>query len=325
MKKLTLGILCLSLCACLALTSCQNKKDDTADNTTDDSSVSDLAGIVLPKDEEEDKVIYEYSYSGDGATLIAYNGDLEEVILDQTVIRMKKEKQTKTVTEEVTAADGTVSTVEKQVEETVEVPVEYTLTAIDAGVFMNNETVKRIEIPDSVETIGEACFQGCTALEEIKLPEGLTVIGDMTFYGCDSLTTLNIPDTVTDIGLYVFGEYFKQIPWYNNLQGTSVIVGDGILLKYNGGANVTYGDEVKKIAYYAFTDSAARTVRLSDATEEVDSLAFYRSDATVEVPEGSALYNALRLSNIKVSTYGGGAAHTETVDETVAEDVAAEK
>ena len=54
MKKLTLGILCLSLCACLALTSCQNKKDDTADNTTDDSSVSDLAGIVLPKDEEED-------------------------------------------------------------------------------------------------------------------------------------------------------------------------------------------------------------------------------------------------------------------------------
>ena len=87
---------------------------------------------------------------------------------------------------------------------------------------------------------------------------------------------------------------------------------------------MTYGDEVKKIAYYAFTDSAARTVRLSDAAEEVDSLAFYRSDATVEVPEGSALYNALRLSNIKVSTYGG-AAHTETVDETGAEDVAAEK
>ena len=88
-KKLTLGILCLSLCAYLTLTSCQNKKDDTADNTTDDSSVSDLAGIVLPRDEEEDKVIYEYSYSGDGATLIAYNGVLEEVILDLTVIRMK--------------------------------------------------------------------------------------------------------------------------------------------------------------------------------------------------------------------------------------------
>ena len=78
------------------------------------------------------------------------------------------------------------------------------------------------------------------------------------------------------------------------------------------------------IAYYAFTDSAAQTVRLSDATEEIDALAFYRSNATVEVPEGSELYNTLRLNNIKVSTYGGGAAHTEVTD-TGAEDVAAEK
>ena len=139
------------------------------------------------------------------------------------------------------------------------------------------------------------------------------------FYGCDALTTLNIPDTVTDIGLYAFGEYFKQIPWYKNLQGTSVIVGDGILLKYNGGASVAYGDEVKKIAYYAFTDSAAQTVRLSAATEEVDTLAFYRSNATVQVPEGSDLYNTLRMNNIKVSTYADGAAHTETAADTTEE------
>ena len=129
---------------------------------------------------------------------------------------------------------------------------------------------------------------------------------------------------MTTIGQFAFGENFKQTEWYKNLQGTSVIVGDGILLKYNGGANVSYGDEVKKIAYYAFTDSAAQTVRLSDATEEIDALAFYRSGATVEVPEGSELYNTLRLNNIKVSTYGGGAAHTEVTD-TGAEDVEAEK
>ena len=319
MKKLTLGILCLTVCAGLTLSSCQKQQEDTADNSSDNSTVSDLAGIVLPKDEEEQKPLYEYDYSGDGATLTAYNGDLEEVVLDETVIRMKKEKQKKTVTEEVKADDGTVSTVEKEVEETVEVPVEYTLTAIEAGVFMNNESVKKIVIPDSVETVGEACFQGCTALEEVTLPKGLTEIGARMFYGCDALTTLNIPDTVTDIGLYAFGEYFKQIPWYKNLHGTSVIVGDGILLKYNGGASVAYGDEVKKIAYYAFTDSAAQTVRLSAATEEVDTLAFYRSNATVQVPEGSDLYNTLRMNNIKVSTYADGAAHTETAADTTEE------
>lgn len=323
MKKLTFGILCLGVCACLALSSCSKPEEENTDNAAGGEQTSDLAGIVLPTEEEE-VVVYEYDWSSDGATLIAYNGDFEEVNLDETVIRMKKEKQKKTVTEEVTDKDGNVTTVEKEVEETVEVPVEYTLIGIDAGVFMNNETVKKITIPDTVTTIGEACFQGCTALEEVKLPEGLTEIGPRTFYGCDALVSLNIPDTVTTIGQFAFGEYFKQTEWYKNLQGTSVIVGDGILLKYNGGANVSYGDEVKKIAYYAFTDSAAQTVRLSDATEEIDALAFYRSNATVEVPEDSELYNTLRLNNIKVSTYGGGAAHTEAAD-TGAEDVEAEK
>lgn len=324
MKKLTFGILCLGVCACLALSSCSKPEEENTDNAAGDTQNSDLAGIVLPKDEDEEAVVYEYDWSSDGATLIAYNGDFEEVDLDETVIRMKQEKQKKTVTEEVTDKDGNVTTVEKEVEETVEVPVEYTLIGIDAGVFMNNEAVKKITIPDTVTTIGEACFQGCTALEEVKLPEGLTEIGPRTFYGCDALVSLNIPDTVTTIGQFAFGEYFKQTEWYKNLQGTSVIVGDGILLKYNGGANVSYGDEVKKIAYYAFTDSAAQTVRLSDATEEIDALAFYRSSATVEVPEGSEIYNTLRLNNIKVSPYGGGATHAEVTD-TGAEDVAAEK
>ena len=324
MKKLTFGILCLGVCACLALSSCSKPEEENTDNAAGDTQNSDLAGIVLPKDEDEEAVVYEYDWSSDGATLIAYNGDFEEVDLDETVIRMKQEKQKKTVTEEVTDKDGNVTTVEKEVEETVEVPVEYTLIGIDAGVFMNNEAVKKITIPDTVTTIGEACFQGCTALEEVKLPEGLTEIGPRTFYGCDALVSLNIPDTVTTIGQFAFGEYFKQTEWYKNLQGTSVIVGDGILLKYNGGANVSYGDEVKKIAYYAFTDSAAQTVRLSDATEEIDALAFYRSSATVEVPEGSEIYNTLRLNKIKVSPYGGGATHAEVTD-TGAEDVAAEK
>ena len=324
MKKLTFGILCLGVCACLALSSCSKPEEENTDNAAGDTQNSDLAGIVLPKDEDEEAVVYEYDWSSDGATLIAYNGDFEEVDLDETVIRMKQEKQKKTVTEEVTDKDGNVTTVEKEVEETVEVPVEYTLIGIDAGVFMNNEAVKKITIPDTVTTIGEACFQGCTALEEVKLPEGLTEIGPRTFYGCDALVSLNIPDTVTTIGQFAFGEYFKQTEWYKNLQGTSVIVGDGILLKYNGGANVSYGDEVKKIAYYAFTDSAAQTVRLSDATEEIDALAFYRSSATVEVPEGSEIYNTLRLNNIKVSPYGGGATHAEVTD-TGAEDVAPEK
>ena len=93
MKKLTFGILCLGVCACLALSSCSKPEEENTDNPTGGEQNSDLAGIVLPKDEDEEVVVYEYDWSSDGATLIAYNGDFEEVDLEETVIRMKKEKQ----------------------------------------------------------------------------------------------------------------------------------------------------------------------------------------------------------------------------------------
>ena len=91
MKKLTFGILCLGVCACLALSSCSKPEEENTDNPTGGEQNSDLAGIVLPKDEDEEVVVYEYDWSSDGATLIAYNGDFEEVDLEETVIRMKKE------------------------------------------------------------------------------------------------------------------------------------------------------------------------------------------------------------------------------------------
>ncbi len=306
MKKLTLSILCLSLCAAFALTSCNQNKPttDTDAEKTENTELSELSSIVLPTEEEEEIELFEYDYSSDGATLTAYNGDLEEVVLDETVIRMKKEKQKKTVTEEITNEDGTKTTVEKEIEETVEVPVEYTLVAIDGGVFMNNEAAKKIVIPDTVTEIGEACFQGCVALEEVVLPSGLTVIGDRMFYGCDALASLNIPEGVTEIGMFAFGEYFKQIPWYNAQTEASVIVGDGVLLKYNGGAsNVSYGDEVKSVAYYAFTDTPVQHVTFGEATQTISELAFYRASVTVALPEGSPLVSQLKLNNVKVEEF----------------------
>ena len=303
MKKKIFGALSLALILGLFLTSCGPEEQEQEENAneTDDSG---LSSIVLPEEEEEEEIIFEYDYSGEEAVLIAYHGELEEVILDETVIRMKSEKQTKVVTEEVTAEDGTVTTVEKEVEETVEVPVEYTLVGVGAGVFMNNETVKKIVLPDSVLTVGEACFQGCTALEEVVLPASLETIPDRLFYACDSLTSVNIPETVTSVGLYAFGDFFKQAPWYNNLPAGSVIVGDGVLLKYNGtDTTVTYGDEVKSVAYYAFMDTPVANVYFTNATESISDQAFYRTNATVMLPEDSTLVNTLRMNNVKVETY----------------------
>lgn len=315
MKKIFAGILCLAVCAGFALTGCSDKKDDKTDGA--ESTAKKEVTIDLTDDYEEETPVYEYHFSGDEATLIGFHPEMSdepitEIILDEHPVRMKTE-----TVEEPAVVDGQNVIIKKKVQ--VPNDKEYTLTAIDDGVFMYASDAERIVIPDTVEEIGEAVFLGCENLREIVLPEGLEEIGDLTFYGCSSLETLNIPETVSSIGLFAFGDYFNRAPWYDNQKDSAVIVGDGILLKYNGSANASFGDEVKSIAYYAFTDSAAERVSFGEALESVDASAFYRSNATVVLPSDSKLVNTLKLNNVKVQTVDAGEADAETENEAEAE------
>ena len=64
---------------------------------------------------------------------------------------------------------------------------------------------ERIAIPDSVTSIGDSAFSGCSSLTEIHIPDSVTSIGDGAFCECKSLREIRIPDSVTSIdGYYVF-------------------------------------------------------------------------------------------------------------------------
>ena len=52
----------------------------------------------------------------------------------------------------------------------------------DSVFFMEDETsLKRIEFPDTLKTIGNAAFYNCKALQELELPDSLTTIGKVAF------------------------------------------------------------------------------------------------------------------------------------------------
>ena len=57
-----------------------------------------------------------------------------------------------------------------------------------------------VTIPDSVTSIGDGAFLGCSALTTVTIPDSVTSIGDGAFLGCSKLTTVTIPDSVTSIG-----------------------------------------------------------------------------------------------------------------------------
>ncbi len=61
-----------------------------------------------------------------------------------------------------------------------------------------------LDLPSTLEFVGESAFQSCRNLQEVALPEGVTSVGEHAFGWCDSLTAVSIPNTVSYIGETAF-------------------------------------------------------------------------------------------------------------------------
>ena len=66
--------------------------------------------------------------------------------------------------------------------------------------YMNGEEIKELVIPNSVTSIGNSAFSGCTGLTSVTIPNSVTSIGYKAFSSCTSLTSVTIPNSVTTIG-----------------------------------------------------------------------------------------------------------------------------
>ena len=65
---------------------------------------------------------------------------------------------------------------------------------------------KNSVIPNSVTSIGDGAFRGCSGLTELTLPNSVWSIGEYAFQGCSGLTELTLPSSVKSIGGYAFSE-----------------------------------------------------------------------------------------------------------------------
>ena len=99
-----------------------------------------------------------------------------------------------------------------------------------------------VTIPNSVTSIEQYAFYGCSGLTSITIPNSVTSIGGGAFYGCSGLTSITIPNSVTSIGELCFHwlqrpdlrhhPQFRHVHWkwafYGCSSLTSITIGSGV-------------------------------------------------------------------------------------------------
>ena len=83
-------------------------------------------------------------------------------------------------------------------------PGNYKLTTIGQFTFFENKYMKRIVLPETVETIDDKAFMDCSSLEEIILPDNLQTIGDWAFHSNTNLRTIIFPKSLKTLGRFSF-------------------------------------------------------------------------------------------------------------------------
>ena len=143
-----------------------------------------------------------------------------------------------------------------------------------AGVYcqrkiqINGTEVTDFTIPNSVTSIGDEAFWGCSSLTSITIPNSVTSIGNGAFKGCSSLSSITIPDSVTSIGESAFS--FCRSLTSITIPNSVTSIGEYAFWNCKSLTSITIPNSVTSIGYQDFEDCSSLTSMILTASSEED-------------------------------------------------------
>lgn len=137
------------------------------------------------------------------------------------------------------------------------------VTAISVGAFYLS-TITSIEVPDSVTSIGEMAFLGCTSLKSVKLSTGVAKIDKNAFGSCSALQEIQVA---------------KDNPNFSSLNGVLYSKKQDTLVIYPAAktdAAYIIPSGVTSVAMYAFSENPyLETLTIPNSLIKVGDSAFF--------------------------------------------------
>ena len=167
--------------------------------------------------------------------------------------------------------------------------------------------ITELVIPESVTSIGNYAFYGCSGLTAITIPASVESIGNDAFYGCSGLTAITIPESVTRIGSCAF-ENCSGLTFVT-IHGNSLSIENSAFFNCSALYSVTIYKGVTSIGGSAFSGCVGLMyVTIPEGVESIGSKAFYNCNrlTSIEIPEGvvsvgdQAFYNCSRMSSVTI-------------------------
>ena len=130
----------------------------------------------------------------------------------------------------------------------------------------------KVNIPNTVKTIGKRAFCKLKNLTELTLPKSLTKIEEYAFSGLKKITKLNLPDSITEIGECAFkNTNISKINMPRSLKEFS-----GGFIGMDKLKSITIPKEIKYISNSAFNSDTnlSKVIFESDNVEGIGDFAF---------------------------------------------------